>query len=80
MKFATLALIASASAIQISTEVEAETTIVASQASCVPRPISNNMFNIIDTNHNGTLSPRELYGAIEEWARATHHVINEANV
>ena len=55
MKFALIALVASATAIQIRAEGK----------KCVSNKESNQVFDAIDTNHNGQVSKKELKTAIE---------------
>ena len=47
---------------------------------CIPIRESDEIFHRIDTNHNHELGPPELYGAIRNWANATHRQLTEANV
>ena len=75
MKFATLALIAGTSAIQIQEAVEESAQLV-----CIPLKEADEIFHKIDTNHNHKLGPPELYGAIEHWAEVTHRKLTPANV
>ena len=56
MKFALIALVASAAAIQIRAEGK----------KCVSNQESNQVFDAIDTNHNGQVSAKELKTAIEQ--------------
>ena len=56
MKFALIALVATASAIQVREEGK----------KCVSNKESNQVFDAIDTNHNGQVSKKELKTAIEQ--------------
>ena len=56
MKFALIALVATASAIQVREE----------GGKCVTNKESNQVFDAIDTNHNGQVSAKELRTAIEQ--------------
>jgi len=88
MKFGAIAtLLGVVSAIQMSAEIETQVaveteteTLVADKRQCIPRPSSNVLFDVIDSNHNKYLTPTELYGAIAEWARSTDQQLTEANV
>ena len=79
MKLAILGLFALSSAIEIRETVEVDVDADAVQP-CIPRAESNAVFHDIDTNHNHVLGPKELYTAIENWARDTHRNLTPANV
>ena len=79
MKFAALSLIAAASAIKVESEIDAVVEHHhhhhhhhSTARVCINKPSAANIFDIIDTNHSNGISPRELYTAIDEWAKATH--------
>ena len=70
MKFGLLAFIAQASAIKINTLNDV----------CIPPSESDEIFHMIDTNHNHVLNPPELYTAIRYYVEKTHMHLTEENI
>merc|ERR1712166_387397 len=66
MKFAAIALIATASAVEIRAE-----------KWCVDKKESHEIFAAIDTNHNGQIGKHELVHALKEFAHHEDHKITD---
>ena len=69
MKFAAIALIASASAIKLQVETQG----------CVSPADAKEGFEYVDSNHNGSIDKKELVTALNAFAKSQHYTPTKAD-